>query len=156
MDVNDMRVVMTVLSFAAFVAVMGWALSRRNKARFDDAFLRRLDAVIDFPRPDVAERRALWALHLGDVPGLDSPLMNQIAALADLPGGHIRNAALTSALLARMRRDDDPTRPDAPLALLPCDVREALALEYRKLGLRPPERLCPPTADPTAAAPGQG
>jgi cytochrome c oxidase cbb3-type subunit IV len=37
MDVNDFRVAVTVLSFAAFAGVVVWALSRRNKARFDEA-----------------------------------------------------------------------------------------------------------------------
>jgi hypothetical protein len=118
-------------------------LTSNSKARFDEAFLRRLDTVIEFPLPDVAERRALWALHLGDTHGLDASLMNQVAALADLPGGHIRNAVLTSALLARLRTNEDmqPADEATPLRMDAADLREALALEYRKLGQRAPERL---------------
>ncbi len=37
MDVNDLRVVVTVLSFAVFVGIAAWAWSRRNAARFDEA-----------------------------------------------------------------------------------------------------------------------
>jgi cytochrome c oxidase cbb3-type subunit IV len=37
MDVNDLRVVTTLLSFVAFVGVVAWAWSRRNQARFDEA-----------------------------------------------------------------------------------------------------------------------
>jgi hypothetical protein len=108
-------------------------LTSNSKARFDDAFVRRLDAVVEFPLPDVAERRALWSLHLGEAPALDAGLLNHVAALADLPGGHIRNAVLTAALLARQRGDAE--------AVSAGDLREALALEYRKLGQRVPDSL---------------
>ncbi len=108
-------------------------LTSNSKARFDDAFLRRLDAVLQFPLPDVAERRTLWALHLGDAPALDAGVLSAVAALVDLPGGHIRNAVLTAALLARQRGIDSPLDAD--------DLREALALEYRKLGQRAPDSL---------------
>jgi len=120
-------------------------LTSNSKARFDDAFLRRLDTVIEFPLPDVTERRALWSLHLGESPQLDPAVLNNVAALADLPGGHIRNAVLTAALLARQRRheaqgDADETPPQTS-DLQAHDLREALALEYHKLGQRPPDSL---------------
>jgi SpoVK/Ycf46/Vps4 family AAA+-type ATPase len=112
-------------------------LTSNSKARFDDAFLRRLDAVIEFPLPDVAERRALWSLHLGAAPDLDPAMLNAVAALVDLPGGHIRNAVLTAALLARQRQMNGDGTP----GLHANDLREALALEYRKLGQRAPDSL---------------
>lgn len=37
MDVNTLRIVVTLLSFGAFVAIVGWALSRRRRADFDAA-----------------------------------------------------------------------------------------------------------------------
>jgi cytochrome c oxidase cbb3-type subunit IV len=37
MDVNVLRVVVTVVSFSIFVAIVVWAWSRRNKAAFDEA-----------------------------------------------------------------------------------------------------------------------
>jgi hypothetical protein len=112
-------------------------LTSNSKARFDDAFLRRLDSVVQFPLPDVAERRTLWSLHLGEAPQVDAKVMSAIAALVDLPGGHIRNAVLTAALLARQRAE--ASSGDA--ALSADDLREALALEYRKLGQRAPDSL---------------
>jgi hypothetical protein len=112
-------------------------LTSNSKARFDDAFLRRLDSVVQFPLPDVAERRTLWNLHLGDAPSVDASVMSAIAALVDLPGGHIRNAVLTAVLLARQRADDS----SGDAALCADDLREALALEYRKLGQRAPDSL---------------
>ena len=37
MDVNDLRIAVTVLSFIAFIGIVAWAWSRRNAARFDEA-----------------------------------------------------------------------------------------------------------------------
>ena len=37
MDINLLRTVVTLLSFVVFIGIMVWALSRRNKARFDEA-----------------------------------------------------------------------------------------------------------------------
>jgi cytochrome c oxidase cbb3-type subunit 4 len=37
MDVNDLRIGVTELSFVAFMGIVAWALSRRNAAHFADA-----------------------------------------------------------------------------------------------------------------------
>ncbi len=37
MDVNILREIATVASFAAFVAIWAWAWSRKQSARFDEA-----------------------------------------------------------------------------------------------------------------------
>ncbi len=37
MDVNALRISVTLLSFIAFIGVVGWAWSQRNKNRFDEA-----------------------------------------------------------------------------------------------------------------------
>jgi cytochrome c oxidase cbb3-type subunit IV len=37
MDINDVRSVVTVLSFVLFVGIVAWAWSRRNRASFDEA-----------------------------------------------------------------------------------------------------------------------
>ncbi|MBC7955544.1 MAG: cbb3-type cytochrome c oxidase subunit 3 [Cytophagales bacterium] len=39
MDVNDLRIVVTVLSLACFVGIVVWAWSRRNQSRFEEAAL---------------------------------------------------------------------------------------------------------------------
>lgn len=36
-DVNTLREIATVVSFATFVAIAQWAWSRRNRAAFDEA-----------------------------------------------------------------------------------------------------------------------
>ena len=37
MDINTLRSIVTVLTFACFVGIVLWAWSRRNQDRFDDA-----------------------------------------------------------------------------------------------------------------------
>ena len=37
MEIEDLRVVMTVLSFAAFLAIVAWAYGRGRSARFSEA-----------------------------------------------------------------------------------------------------------------------
>jgi cytochrome c oxidase cbb3-type subunit 4 len=37
MDINMLRSVVTVLTFAIFLVIVWWALSRRNQADFDEA-----------------------------------------------------------------------------------------------------------------------
>lgn len=42
MDVNTLRVAITVLSFVAFIGIAVWAWSRKNRKRFEE------DALIPF------------------------------------------------------------------------------------------------------------
>ncbi len=37
MDINDLRAVTTVFMFLAFLGIVGFALSRRRRAAFDEA-----------------------------------------------------------------------------------------------------------------------
>jgi cytochrome c oxidase cbb3-type subunit IV len=37
MDINDLRVAVTLLSFGIFAGIVRWALLRRNRASFDEA-----------------------------------------------------------------------------------------------------------------------
>jgi SpoVK/Ycf46/Vps4 family AAA+-type ATPase len=75
-------------------------LATNVRHHIDEAFIRRLDLIVDFPFPDTAERLRIWrtclptALTLDD--GVDFP------ALAEhrLAGANIRNAVLGAAYLA--------------------------------------------------------
>lgn len=75
-----------------------------NFARnMDQAFNRRLDQSIEFPRPDARARARLWRQMLRPplpcATGLDGEL-DWLAATFDLTGGEIRKAALEAAYLA--------------------------------------------------------
>ncbi len=37
MDINDLRSIVTLVSFLAFVGIVVWAWSKRNQASFDEA-----------------------------------------------------------------------------------------------------------------------
>jgi hypothetical protein len=106
-------------------------LTSNSRARFDPAFGRRLDAIIDFPMPGPEERRNLWRSHLGDAHALTAGDLNRLAAAAHLSGGNIRNVVLLAAVLAR-----SDSRPIAY-----ADVLRGLLAEYRKLGKQMPVEL---------------
>ena len=103
-------------------------LTSNSRARFDAAFTRRLDAIIEFPAPGPEERRALWLAHLGTHHRLNDGQINRIAAACDLAGGHIRNA--TFAAVAALAAAVDYAA-----------LRSAIEAEYRKLGRQPPAGL---------------
>jgi hypothetical protein len=106
-------------------------LTSNSRARFDSAFTRRLDAIIEFAVPTPQERRALWRAHLGDSHELDAIVLNRLAASCELAGGHIRNMVFTAAINA--------TRENR--GILESDLVMAVVAEYRKLGKPPPTGL---------------
>jgi ATPase family associated with various cellular activities (AAA) len=106
-------------------------LTSNSRARFDPAFCRRLDMILEFPLPGPEERRLLWLSHLGSQHHLGNKDLNQLAAAADIAGGHIRNVVLTAAVLAQAR-----SRP-----IEYQDVLVGLTDEYRKLGRQVPPEL---------------
>ncbi len=106
-------------------------LTSNSRDRFDSAFTRRLDQIVEFSLPSPKERRALWQTHLGSGHQLTTRQINQLAVGSDLAGGHIRNAVLSAAVTAR--------EAQRPIEL--CDLVQGLAGEYRKLGRQFPAEL---------------
>jgi hypothetical protein len=107
-------------------------LATNSRDRFDPAFVRRLDMVLEFPLPDAAARRLLWERHLGDGHDLPEIQVDRIAAAIDLAGGHVRNIVLAAAARARA----------AGRRIGMADIAAAAAEEYAKLGRTAP--LLPP------------
>jgi hypothetical protein len=70
---------------------------RRN---IDAAFVRRMDFVVEFPLPDEAARLDIWAGHLPAGLRANDVDLLQLAGLYPVPGGWIRNAAISAAFLA--------------------------------------------------------
>jgi hypothetical protein len=106
-------------------------LTSNARTRFDPAFTRRLDFIIDFAAPDAQARRALWLAHLGEAAELSGAELNRLAALGDIAGGHVRNAVLAAAAQAGERGD----------AIAYADVADGLRAELRKLGRSAPAEL---------------
>jgi hypothetical protein len=71
---------------------------RRN---IDDAFVRRLDFVIDFPFPEVEDRKRIWRLLLpAEAPVAEDLDLDFLATQFKLSGGAIRNCSLSAAFQA--------------------------------------------------------
>jgi hypothetical protein len=103
-------------------------LATNLRTNVDEAFTRRLDALIDFPEPDVELRRRLWDRCLGTkVPRNGDLDLDFLAERFRLSGGNIRNVAVSAAFLAASKGS----------AVSMPDLVVSTAREYRKLG-----RLC--------------
>jgi hypothetical protein len=71
---------------------------RRN---IDEAFVRRLDFVIDFPFPEADDRRRIWRLLLPEEAPLGDDIdLDFLAGQFKLSGGAIRNCSLSAAFQA--------------------------------------------------------
>jgi hypothetical protein len=106
-------------------------LTSNSRARFDNAFFRRLDTILDFPPPGPEQRRELWLSHLGKQHKLSTRTINKLSATTDLAGGHIRNVVLTAAVQARSQ--------GRPIEY--ADILIGLNTELRKLGRQLPQEL---------------
>jgi len=100
-------------------------LTSNLNGNLDDAFMRRLDAVIEFSLPGEGERRELWQRCLPEtVPRSDDVDFPMLARAFKLSGGDIRNTSVTAAFLAAA--DGEPVRLQ--------HVLWAIRREYQKLG----------------------
>jgi len=80
-------------------------LATNFKENIDDAFLRRINANVEFPRPDRESRAEIWRTIFPEeapVGDLDIAFLSRF----EITGGNIKNVALTASFLAA---DDDST-----------------------------------------------
>ncbi|MDE2597472.1 MAG: ATP-binding protein, partial [Sphingomonadales bacterium] len=91
--------------------------------RIDQAFSRRLDAVLNFRAPDEVMRLAILSAQLGDH-AISSRMMQDVACRCQLTGGQLRNLATHVRLLAL----DAGAKPDDAM------LRAAVEREFRKTG----------------------
>jgi len=95
---------------------------RRN---IDDAFVRRLDFVIDFPFPEPEDRRRIWRLVLPrEAPVAEDVDLGFLANQFKLSGGAIRNCSLAAAFRAADEGSEIEMR----------HLVRAVAQEYSKQG----------------------
>jgi ATPase family associated with various cellular activities (AAA) len=100
-------------------------LATNLRANIDDAFTRRLDAIVDFPTPDEEHRRALWERCLAPpLPRAGDLDLDFCARSFELSGGNIRSVTVTAAYLA--------AAAGGPVGMR--EVIAAVTQEYRKLG----------------------
>lgn len=100
-------------------------LATNLRANIDEAFTRRLDAIIDFAAPTEALRLELWEHCLAPpLPVADDLDLGYCARSFELAGGDIRSASTTAAYLA--------AAAGRPVQM--GDLVAAVQQEYRKLG----------------------
>ncbi|HSJ74113.1 MAG TPA: ATP-binding protein [Miltoncostaeaceae bacterium] len=100
-------------------------LATNFRQNIDEAFLRRLDFVIDFPFPEADDRARIWRLVLPDeAPVGDDVDVEFLSSQFKLSGGGIRNASVAAAFLAA---EDGRVIGMRHLVM-------GVALEYGKLG----------------------
>ncbi|WP_298269391.1 ATP-binding protein [Geobacter sp.] len=76
-------------------------LATNLRANMDEAFVRRMQAIVEFPFPDEAQRRRIWEVVIPDrVPLGDDVDFGLLAREVRLAGGNIRNIALAAAFCA--------------------------------------------------------
>jgi SpoVK/Ycf46/Vps4 family AAA+-type ATPase len=100
-------------------------LTTNLRGNIDEAFVRRLDCVLEFPLPEEAERLQIWDRAVPpEAPTSPDVDLAFLARKFKLAGGHIRNIALTAAFLAA----EDGT----PIGMK--HFARATRREYQKLG----------------------
>jgi hypothetical protein len=100
-------------------------LTTNLRTNVDDAFTRRLDAIIDFPMPEEDDRFRLWVANLPPTLPRESGIdIGFLARRFKVSGGNIRNICVSAAYLA--------AADDRSIGM--ADLVRATDREYRKLG----------------------
>lgn len=100
-------------------------LATNLQQNMDEAFVRRIQVIVEFPFPDEEHRRCIWkVIFPREAPLGDDIDFSILAREIKLPGGNIKNIALAAAFFAA--EDSDVIR--MPYLL------QAARREYQKLG----------------------
>jgi hypothetical protein len=100
-------------------------LATNLRQHLDEAFLRRMQAMVEFPFPDDDLRRRIWqAIFPPEAPLAADIDLAALAREVKLAGGNIRNIALAAAFYA--------AEADAPIGM--DHLWRATRREYQKLG----------------------
>jgi hypothetical protein len=100
-------------------------LSTNLRQNIDTAFTRRLEFIVDYEEPTVAEREALWRAHLpSGAPFASDVNLHELAIAYPVVGAVIRNAAVAAAFLAASE--------ETPITR--SHLMRAIRREYEKLG----------------------
>ena len=100
-------------------------LATNFRNNMDDAFVRRMHFVLDFPVPDEEDRLEIWRrVFPEEAPLNDSVDLSFLARQFKIAGGNIKNIAVSSAFLA--------AQDDGRVAMK--HVILATRREYQKMG----------------------
>jgi SpoVK/Ycf46/Vps4 family AAA+-type ATPase len=105
-------------------------LATNLRQNLDEAFMRRLSFIVQFPQPDAASRRLIWGgMWPPQTPLADDVDLDCLSRQFKLSGGNIKNIVLAAAFLA--------AEEGGPVAMR--HLLRAVQREYRKLGRALPE-----------------
>ncbi len=85
-------------------------LASNKKGNIDSGFIRRLRYVLEFPKPDAAQRLLIWQKVVGGLAGQDTlkevnGKLPQLAETIDLTGAQIKYSTLSAVFIARQKRE---------------------------------------------------
>lgn len=111
-------------------------LASNLRQNIDSAFGRRIEFIVPFDPPDAALRLRLWRLHLPGWAPLEADVpLAELAALYEMPGALIRNAAVAAGFLAVAGRNvDDTPLPSTSPAITTYHLVHAIRREFAKAG----------------------
>ncbi len=100
-------------------------LASNFRVNMDDAFVRRIRFIIEFPFPDEESRKEIWRIHFPERAPVEKDIdYDLLARQFAIPGGNIKNVILNAAFLA--------AKLDAPIAME--HILEGTRHEYEKIG----------------------
>jgi hypothetical protein len=100
-------------------------LASNMRQNLDEAFVRRLRFIVEFPFPDEEQRRRIWGVAFpAEAPLADDVDLAMLARELKLAGGNIKNIALAAAFAAAADRSD----------ITMAHLIEAARREHQKLG----------------------
>lgn len=97
-------------------------LTTNFKKALDEAFLRRIRFIVEFPFPDIKQRQQIWQKIFPEATPTKNLSIEKLARL-NLAGGHIYNIALNASFLA--------AQANKPVDML--HLQQAVRAEYLKL-----------------------
>ncbi len=100
-------------------------LATNLRSNIDDAFVRRMHYIVDFPYPDETMRKDIWLSIFPENTPLNSDIdFNFLARQFKLSGGNIRNVATNAAFLAASENKE----------INIFHLINAVKMEYEKIG----------------------
>lgn len=109
-------------------------LASNLKDNMDEAFTRRFQIIIDFPKPETAERRRIWEIAFPEDSPLDPGMDLDALSRLDMNGAAIVGAACTAALLAADENSPTITKNHIVRAIARQYQREARIFTPAELG----------------------
>jgi hypothetical protein len=101
-------------------------LATNMRHNIDEAFTRRIQSIIHFPKPEPGERLRLWQSTFSSSAVLDNSInLDQISRQYELAGGSIVNVVQYASLMALNRNSD---------VVLSDDLMKGIRKEYLKEG----------------------